>query len=320
MKWKLRKFYLPGHIFRQMKNDSPSSTANIVARNIAIVAATEETSLVVSPETARLNSLLIKTFSPSGERFIKRASHRWFQKLFHVFSLLTIRGLALHQALRKLHIENAVRQSLTENFRQVVILGGGLDTLSLRLCRAFPLVNFIEIDHPATQKVKLKAIKDQKLETENLHFLAADFTKQDLAEILNLSSNYDPQSRTVFICEGVLMYLKTEEVGEIFDFIKHQKADATRFIFTFMKPDKNGKINFRRSTFLVRLWLRWKNEPFKWGMKNKNLERFLAHKGFLIRELTTAETFRQKYLKKFGLENHSFAEGENICICETKSK
>jgi len=123
----------------------------IVAKNIAVIAASHHTAHFVAPDAARLNSLLIKKASSGGKRFLKNASYGWFQNLFRFYERLTIQGLALHQALRKLHIERAVRESLAEGFRQVVILGGGLDTLALRLHNEFPDVNFLEIDHPATR-------------------------------------------------------------------------------------------------------------------------------------------------------------------------
>lgn len=300
-----------------MKNDTPSSTADIVARNIALVAATKETVRFVAPDAAELNALFVEAFSPSGSRFLKRTPRQWFQKLFRLYASLTIRGLALHQALRKLHIEHAVREGLAHGFAQIVILGGGLDTLALRLHREFPAVNFLELDHPATQAVKRGTIEKYGLGGENLHLEAADFTDQTLAEILNACPHYNPEIKTIFICEGVLMYLGADEVDRLFNFIKTRTGAANRFIFTFMEPDKNGNTNFRNATFLVRLWLEWKNEPFKWGLKREELKDFLAGRGFSLNELATAETFRRIYLARFGLENYATAEGENVCICES---
>src|SRR5262245_46576320 len=86
-------------VFNKMRENTPSSTAMIVAKNIAVVAASNQTVHFVAPEAARLNSLLIKKSSAGGEHFLRNASCRWFQNLFHLYERLTIRGLALHQAL-----------------------------------------------------------------------------------------------------------------------------------------------------------------------------------------------------------------------------
>lgn len=300
-----------------MKTDAPSSTANIVARNIALIAASKETFHLVSKDAAKLNALLIKSFSRSGKIFLERTKKNWFQTLFRFYERITIPGLALHQALRKFQIESAVRESLAEGFRQVVILGGGLDTLAMRLCREFPRAVFIELDHPATQRIKRQTIEKHNLSVKNLKLLPMDLTNQTLEENLIGCPDYQPRVKTVFICEGVLMYLEKEEVDGIFNFISRRESRNNRFIFTFMEPDKNGQTNFRNSTFLVRLWLDWKKEPFKWGINLNELTQFLAAYRFSLINLTTPETFRQLYFKQFGLENYVIAQGENICVCES---
>lgn len=289
----------------------------IVARNIAIVAANARTAHFVKPEAVRFNAEMIQNISARDSRIAEKARQTWFQAFFGFYERVTIRGLALHQALRKLQIEQSVREAVDEGFEQFVVLGGGLDTLALRLYKQFQNVNFLEIDHPATQKIKLETIEKQKLRGGNLNFLAVDFTRETLEENLNSCPHFLQNAKTVFVCEGVLMYLDDAEVARIFSFIRNQTNAAQRFIFTFMERGANGKIDFRRSTVLVRLWLKWKNEPFKWGLHVKELDDFLSKSGFRLKDLTTAQTFRQKYLTKYGLADEFIAEGENICVCET---
>jgi Leucine carboxyl methyltransferase len=68
--------------------------------------------------------------------------------------------------LRKCYIENQVRR-LLPSVKQVLVLGAGYDTLAHRLAREFPNLIFCEVDHPATSKVKLRALQ-RLLRTENL--------------------------------------------------------------------------------------------------------------------------------------------------------
>jgi methyltransferase (TIGR00027 family) len=300
-----------------MKYDTPSATANIVARNVVLVASTKSLSRLVPPDSARITGWLIQAFSPTGEAFLRRARSRWFQSLFRLYERITIPGLALHQALRKRHIERALRESLEEGFQQVVILGGGLDSLALRLRAQFDHAQFIELDHPATQRVKQEVIQSRHLGGENLRLLPVDFTRQTLEQCLAPHSGYQPDSRTVFLCEGVLMYLEEREVEAIFAFIGKQPAPRKRFIFTFMEPDQAGKTNFRNSTWLVRLWLSWRKEPFKWGLPRMRMREFLESRGFLMRELATPDKFRELYLDAHGLSREVLAEGENVCVADS---
>jgi methyltransferase (TIGR00027 family) len=295
-----------------MNKNKPSNTAIIVARNIAFVAAGAKTAHLVNGETARSNEALLNEVS----RFSEIARKRWFQRIFRSYEFLTIRGLALHQALRKLHIERIVRTSLAEGFEQIVILGGGLDTLALRLHREFPDVNFLELDHPATQNLKRETIRKLGLRRSNLNFLTIDFTEAALAASLTECPDYFPKAKTVFVCEGVLMYLSEPEVKRIFSCLKNQPAADLKFIFTFMEPDKAGRTNFRDASFVVRLWLKWKNEPFKWGLDKICLSNFLTSQSFELKVLVTQKTFRRTYLSEKGLSDEFIAKGENLCVCQ----
>jgi methyltransferase (TIGR00027 family) len=198
----------------------------------------------------------------------------------------------------------------------VVILGGGLDTLALRLHREFPAVRFLELDHPATQRLKREVIERDRLAGANLMLVPADFARQSLQEVLALPSGYLPTRKTAFVCEGVLMYLAPEEVDRLFDSILRQEAPAVRFLFTSMELDGRGRPAFRNSTWVVRLWLNWRHEPFRWGLSRTEVATFVAARGFCLREMVTTETFRQRDLQEERQRSEVLAEGEILCACD----
>jgi len=287
-----------------------------VAKNIAQVAATPRLSFLVAPKAASLTGFLLEAYSPGGKTFLRRARARWFQLLFHCYERCTIPGLALHQALRKRHIERVVRASLAQGFAQVVVLGGGLDTLALRLHKEFPRTTFLELDHPATQRVKRASIESRGLAGANLKLIPVDFAQQKLEDCLTVSPDYLPGAKTVFLCEGVLMYLAAEEVTHLFGVVRKQKAPAVRFLFTVMDLNQQGRPAFQNSTWLVRLWLQLRKEPFQWGLSRTEIEAFVRARGFSLKELLTGETFRQLYLQDGHLLREVLAEGEMLCVCD----
>jgi methyltransferase (TIGR00027 family) len=299
-----------------MRHDRPSATASLVARNLLLVHGTKKLSRFVRSDAAQLSRWLIQALSPRGETFVKAAQRGWFQLLFRLYERLTIPGLALHQAIRKYHVERIVRASLSEGFDQIVILGGGLDTLALRLHKEFPKVNFLELDHPATQRVKREVAENRQLIGENLTLLPLDLTERTLEKSLAAWADWRDKRKSVFLCEGVLMYLEPDQVNRIFASIGQQGQAATRLVFTFMEPDKSGRTNFRNSTWFVRLWLSWKKEPFKWGLRREKITNFLEARGFSPVELVTPETFRRLDLHQQDLRAMVLAEGENICVCD----
>lgn len=161
---------------------------------------------------------------------------------------------------RKTFMEDCVRKGIEDGgCQQVLVIGGGLDTLALRLSELYPQVQFWEVDHPATGQIKQQAIQQMLLSSStspsppplsqprtNLHFVPIDLAKTKLTpEILSKDHDYNHQALTVVIIEGVLMYLTEQQVV---DLLQHQVADmvgqksvvAFDFVEGDDKVDENG--------------------------------------------------------------------------------
>jgi methyltransferase (TIGR00027 family) len=299
-----------------MRNHRPSATAYLIARSVVFVSRDPKLGHLVPPLAAEASVWFMQACSRHAKFLLSAMGQRWFRALALAFERLTAPGILLHYILRKHFLEEIARGSLGEGFNQVVILGAGFDTLALRLHSEFSGVRFIEIDHPATQRVKREALEARHLPKTNMDLLPVDFNQKKISESLLQNQEYRPEADTLFIAEGVLMYLKLDEIDGIFRFLREQGGRKCRFAFTFMEPQANGKINFRNSSRAVDLWLRLRGETFEWGIKRENLPAYLESKGFLLKELATPETFRQRYLATGNFVNIPLAEGEYVCVAE----
>src|SRR5215211_3861401 len=85
---------------------------------------------------------------------------------------------------RERYIDDFLKASLVEGLDQVVILGAGFDTRAYRIA-GIEKTRVFEIDHPATQEVKLERLKKviDPLPTY-VTFLPVDFNTQMLGERL----------------------------------------------------------------------------------------------------------------------------------------
>jgi methyltransferase (TIGR00027 family) len=198
----------------------------------------------------------------------------------------------------------------------LVVIGAGFDTLALRLHEAFAETKFFEIDHPATQRVKKRVVEDHRQPESNLQFISLDLARGSLEGSLLSSADYSPQIDTLFVAEGLLMYLAPAEVELILQFIRHHSGAHSRFAFTFMETQSDGRIGFRESSRAVDAWLRLRGETFKWGSTRTRIGDFLAARGFAVREIITSETLRNKYLVSEKMRQLSLADGECICVSE----
>lgn len=94
--------------------------------------------------------------------------------------------------------------------KQYVILGAGFDTFAFRKSKELNKIKVFEVDHPATQELKLKRIKELGWEIdENIKYVPVDFSKDNLKKSL-LDSGYNPNELSFFSWLGVTYYLRKE--------------------------------------------------------------------------------------------------------------
>lgn len=233
----------------------------------------------------------------------------WFRPIARSIERITIPGILLHYALRKTCIKMLARSALADGVAQVVVIGAGFDVLNLELAPDFPTSEFWEIDHPATQRVKMRALSS--LPPNHVHFVAADLNSDGLDKETLVKSEFDPTKRTFWIAEGLLMYLREEMVSSLMKAAASFSAPASRFAFTFMEKLGDGRVRFHSQTKSVDWWLRRRAEPFLWGTTRSELEEF-------IRPWRITRFFDHRDLR--GLEprlaDEPLAQGEVICLAE----
>ncbi|MGB9108708.1 MAG: SAM-dependent methyltransferase, partial [Telluria sp.] len=190
----------------------------------------------------------------------------------------------LHFALRKRLLRQHAQAALGAGCTQVIVLGAGLDTLCLELKERRPDLRCIEIDHPATQAIKRSAMKLADVGGNAIDFIGADLARQELAALLNAHPGFRAEARTLFVAEGLLMYMPLDAVRRLFVQMATAVPDS-QVAFTWFEPLADGRPNFRRRSRLVDHWLRWRGEPFISGVARAELARFLREAGFSLQEL-----------------------------------
>ena len=243
-----------------MRADRPSSTAALIAASTVLLDSDPRYRHLVPTGAAAICARCLNRF------WRMAADRRW---LAWAAERATIPGLMLHFMLRKRWIEQAVRGALARGCQQVVVLGAGYDTLAARLAPEFPAVRFVEIDHPATQAVKRAAV-----DRPNLQFTAADLARTPLQQVLPPGSG-----PSVFVLEGLLMYLRPAEQDALFAAIP-----GAEVVLTVMEPTADGRIAFHNATWLERALLALWREPFKSAVSRGALPATLREWGLTLRD------------------------------------
>jgi methyltransferase (TIGR00027 family) len=187
-----------------MKQDKASNTALIVCAGLQLAPR-----LAALPADAlRFGEQLLRLTHPRLAGLLRKA---WFRTLCKLLERATLPGICLHFALRKRILRQHAQAALAAGCTQVVVLGAGLDTLCMELKENRPNLRCIEIDHPATQALKCAAIAGKAIE-----FIAADLARQDLAALLQAHPGFRADARTLFVAEGLLMYMPLDAVRQLF--------------------------------------------------------------------------------------------------------
>jgi methyltransferase (TIGR00027 family) len=301
-----------------MREDRPSSTATLIAAATVFLDGDPRVRGLVPAGAAALCRRFI-SFSPMPTRAVIGAlCHPALRWLARLAERSTVPGLMLHFMLRKRMIESAVTEAISRGASQVVVLGAGFDTLALRLHRSHPAVTFIEIDHPATQRLKREAVEADQAGGGNLVFQPADLTRQPLEEVLARVPVYRRGAISIFVIEGVLMYLTHTEVSALFRLLGAHGGNGSRVVFTVMEPMAGGRIDFHNATPLVKRLLRLWREPFKCGIGTAELPAFLQRFGFVLNIVANADTLRGLYLADFAGDTPITARGELVCIADKR--
>lgn len=293
-----------------MHHSRSSSTARLIAR-CTLLAARDPSLRALVPVDAEV-ALTTMLEADGGNGWFEFAlRHAWTRASLRLLERAILPGIIVHFLARKRWIERAVTAALADGYNQFVIIGAGLDTLALRLHRAWPDVTFWELDHPASQRPKAAAFKSLVPEG-NLLLVPLDLQNELPSDALGRHPQFSRHSRTCFISEGLLMYLPENRVIQVLqDAAQHQNAEI---VFTFMEPDPGGHAAFRGGSPAIEKWLRWRKEPFAWAISRERLTDFVTPLGLQIRTLAGVHELRAEFLSPVGLASSALAEGECLGV------
>jgi methyltransferase (TIGR00027 family) len=292
-----------------VQNDQASRTALLIAASTVLVHRDPKHSHLVSQTAADFCADVLETHSPPTGSFLRILQQDWFRPVAKLIEQITIPGILLHYVLRKKCIESLVRTAVINGTTQVVVIGAGFDALSFELYREFSDVRFWEVDHPATQRHKLRVFA--KIGAERVRLVPMDLSANAFDSGALLDSGFDPTERTCWIAEGLLMYLTADVVSSLMRTMRDLSAPGSTFVFTFMEKQSDERIRFHSQRSVVDWWLHRRGEPFLWGTTRTELVEF-------ARPWRIARFFDHDNLRQLdsALTNERIASGEVICLAE----
>ena len=198
-------------------------------------------------------------------------------------------------AARVRHFDEFVEKSIAEGLEQVVILGAGYDTRAYRI-EGLKNVNVFEVDHPGTQSVKIEKIKEIFGSLPgHVEYVPVDLEEDILCESLS-KKGYDPSKKTLFLMEGLTMYILPETVDEILSFIVENSGKGSAVIFDYASRTANfDKHSDQKAVKNLTNFMEKSEESMKFSLMEGTAEEFLSMIGFSDVVDVTSEDYKKAY-------------------------
>ena len=216
----------------------------------------------------------------------------------------SLRPWRLFIAARSRFSEDALAASVAGGVRQVVILGAGLDTFSLRNPHGDQGVRVFEVDHPATQEWKRERLQRAGLAVPaSLTFAPIDFERESLADGLK-AVGFQADHPAFFQWLGVVPYLTRAAVSATLEFIAG--VPGSEVVFDYAEPLENYRADRRAQVTAVAARAAERGEPWLSLFDPAELSELLREKGFsTIEDLGLGEIADRLY----GVLKHGISIG-----------
>jgi methyltransferase (TIGR00027 family) len=136
--------------------------------------------------------------------------------------------------IRSRYAEDALREATIRGIRQYVLIGAGFDSFALRRPAFSHALEIFEMDHPATQTMKIQRIRECGISLPpSVHFIAADLAKEDLATALARSS-FRSEEAAFFSWLGVTVYLTRQANLATLRSIATCSSQESELVFTYV--------------------------------------------------------------------------------------
>jgi methyltransferase (TIGR00027 family) len=181
-----------------------------------------------------------------------------------------LRKQAAMMVVRTVAIDDVVRAAAAP---QVVILGAGFDGRAWRMPELADATVF-EVDHPDSQRDKRARVTALTQLAREVRFVPVDFTRDDLDAAL-AGAGHDAARPTLWIWEGVVMYLTLAEVEATLAVVGRRSARGSQLVVLYHQS--------LLMTWLLAPLFRRLGEALRSSFTPQELRALLARHGFAVR-------------------------------------
>jgi methyltransferase (TIGR00027 family) len=209
----------------------------------------------------------------------------------YAYNAPMLRTLRAAVVARARLVEDRVALAIDAGLRQIVILGAGLDTLSLRIPDS---VRCVELDQVEIQQWKLDRLEESGVTVpSNVAFVPADLAKVSLSGLLG-DQGIDPGLPTFFSCLGVLPYLAPPVASAIMRQVSRYPSQSEIVFDARVSPGSLSPVEQWMDDMAARSFAA-AGEPWLSDFDPAELKATLLRDGFCEVECLDAEAINARY-------------------------
>lgn len=228
-------------------------------------------------------------------RFIKILLHL---KILNLKGRISPKGIYPYVIARTKYIDGVFKDAIKNRFEQVLIMGAGFDSRAIRFLDSKESnIKVYEIDTKHTRDAKAMQLKKRGIQIpENNIYISIDFDKENVRASL-AGHNFFSNRKTLFILEGLIMYLSRGAVDETFKMIRDYSAPGSLVVFDYIyAPVLRREMRYYGENAIYQ---RVKKDYEKWifGIEEGEIESFLASYNFSLMDHLDSITIENRYFR-----------------------
>jgi methyltransferase (TIGR00027 family) len=283
---------------QKIKTESPSKMAEGMAMHRFVESSKDE------KERICYDPYAIYFISPHIIEFGKKHPEEAKSKVEQMEKLFP--GLSSSIIARVRYFDDYVKKYIENGLEQLVILGAGYDTRAYRIEELKENIKVFEVDHPNTQSFKIEKIREIFASNSfNVTYVPVDIETQQLDQQL-LKNGYNPTKRTLFVLEGLTMYITQESFENTLTFISKESGVGSSIIFDYYPKsviDGTCKQEIGKN---IRNFVIQQGEPLQFGIEDDKIEKFLTNHGFKDIQVMGSKDYKNTYF-------HGKNENRKVC-------
>ena len=154
-----------------------------------------------------------------------------------------------------------------------------------------------EVDHPITQQVKVEKIKAIfGTLPEHVIYVPVVFGADRFDQKL-IENGYNPKLKTLFIVEGLLMYVPPPAVDGLLAFVVNASGPGSSFVADYFSASVIEGTSPLQEAQVLRQFVASEGAPLQFGIKEGKIEEFFKERGFQAVTNVTPASCKEKYFK-----------------------